>query len=219
MAHHSKSKKRFVFNIKDAVKTNTFDIDLYTKDSCITEKTCLYISQLIDKYSIPSSSRSVKLNTDIARSMYMVCELNEARIPGYNKLVDYISSVLSVDSRLLEPLDGIKFSRGDYHGRHVDFVEEQVASGAASIKKYGQRMASFIIYLNDNFKGGETCFPTIGKKIEPLTGRMVIWGNLDKNYRPNYFAMREEAFVKTGVKYILLGHVREQRVARSVLKH
>jgi prolyl 4-hydroxylase len=40
---------------------------------------------------------------------------------------------------------------------------------------------TILVYLNDNFKGGETSFPMLDKKIKPEKGKAVIFYNTDTN--------------------------------------
>jgi len=43
----------------------------------------------------------------------------------------------------------------------------------------GQRRTTLIIYLNDDFEGGETEFVTTGQKIKPETGKGLLFWNTD----------------------------------------
>ena len=40
-----------------------------------------------------------------------------------------------------------------------------------------QRMTTFILYLSDNYEGGETFFPLMEKKIEPKIGSLLVFNN------------------------------------------
>ena len=37
------------------------------------------------------------------------------------------------------------------------------------------RLVSVLVYLNDDFDGGDTIFPLLNLKIQPKAGRMVMW--------------------------------------------
>lgn len=54
-----------------------------------------------------------------------------------------------------------------------------------SHRDYPWRCKSAILYLNDDFEGGETCFAD-GKKIRPETGKIVIFdgSNVDHEVAP-----------------------------------
>ncbi|HXC59380.1 MAG TPA: 2OG-Fe(II) oxygenase, partial [Steroidobacteraceae bacterium] len=45
---------------------------------------------------------------------------------------------------------------------HFDFIDAQAADYAQQIQEQGQRMVTFLLYLNDEYEGGETTFPELG---------------------------------------------------------
>lgn len=45
----------------------------------------------------------------------------------------------------------------------------------------GQRRSTLLIYLNDDFQGGETEFVSIGLKIKPEAGKAILFFNVDKD--------------------------------------
>lgn len=45
----------------------------------------------------------------------------------------------------------------------------------------GQRRSTLLVYLNDDFEGGETEFVAIGLKIKPEKGKAILFWNTDEN--------------------------------------
>lgn len=45
----------------------------------------------------------------------------------------------------------------------------------------GQRRSTLLVYLNDDYEGGETEFVDIGLKIKPETGKAILFWNTDDN--------------------------------------
>ena len=46
---------------------------------------------------------------------------------------------------------------------HYDFVDPKSTQDyAGEIARNGQRLITFILYLNDDYEGGETAFPKLG---------------------------------------------------------
>ena len=45
----------------------------------------------------------------------------------------------------------------------------------------GPRRITIIIYLNENFKGGETVFPKINISVKPQTGKAAVFWSTDDN--------------------------------------
>ncbi len=58
-----------------------------------------------------------------------------------------------------------KYHVGDCFDRHVDVGDYQSA----------KRWVAFLVYLNDNFKGGKTEFDIHDRIIEPKTGRVLVF--------------------------------------------
>ena len=60
-----------------------------------------------------------------------------------------------------------------------------------------------MIYLNQPEDGGATRFKTIGKTIQPETGKLLAWNNLLPDGRPNPATLHQGMKVRRGTKYIL----------------
>jgi prolyl 4-hydroxylase len=45
--------------------------------------------------------------------------------------------------------------------------------------KEGPRYYTLLIYLNDDFEGGETVFPKINKFVKPKKGKAVLFQSVD----------------------------------------
>lgn len=79
-----------------------------------------------------------------------------------------------------------KYNVNDYFALHTDGVIVR-EDGAESV-------FSMVIYLNDDFEGGQTVFPEKSIEIQPETGKIIIF-NSDE---PHLSEM-----IKTGCKYII----------------
>ena len=60
---------------------------------------------------------------------------------------------------------------------HVDALTIAQFRQQPSEVSYGPRFFTGILYLNDNFSGGETVFPKLSLKIKPKSGRLLLWSN------------------------------------------
>ena len=45
---------------------------------------------------------------------------------------------------------------------HFDFIDVNAPDYEQQIREQGQRMITFLLYLNDDYSGGETTFPELG---------------------------------------------------------
>ena len=73
----------------------------------------------------------------------------------------------------------------------------------------GLRLKSIIIYLNEDFEGGETAFTKIDLKIKPETGKLLIWENVHENRKLNLDTLHASLPVIKGTKYVLITWLRE----------
>lgn len=71
-----------------------------------------------------------------------------------------------------------------------------------------QRMMTILIYLNDDFKGGETTFPDHRLTISPKQGDAVIFKNLDAAGRPLTHARHAGEPVVQGTKWLATRWIR-----------
>ena len=69
-----------------------------------------------------------------------------------------------------------------------------------------------MLYLNDDFEGGGTDFPNLGKTVKPEKGKAVFWRNMDDNGNGISDVMHEGMDVTKGTKYIVTSWWREKRV-------
>lgn len=65
------------------------------------------------------------------------------------------------------------------------------------------RLFTALIYLNDNFEGGETQFVNKNLTITPLQGRLILWKNLSSG-KCDPLSLHAGNPVKSGTKYILV---------------
>ena len=117
-----------------------------------------------------------------------------------------IADNLNIDVKKGEDLQGQKYEVGQYFKPHNDFF-----TGDAYEKHClasGNRTFTFMIYLNDNFEGGGTDFPKLGKTIKPEAGKAVVWQNTIEG-EPQADTMHEGMTITKGVKYIITSWWRE----------
>lgn len=79
-----------------------------------------------------------------------------------------------------------QYSTNAYMGPHVDSVDK-TASKSPTI--------SIVIYLNDDYEGGNICFPEQGLDIKPEAGSMIVF----PSYPPYYHDPKP---VTKGTKYM-----------------
>jgi prolyl 4-hydroxylase len=79
-----------------------------------------------------------------------------------------------------------RYGPGERHGVHWDTVVE-LGGGVRSL-------VTLVFYLNDDFEGGETDFPELGRTIAPQAGRALMF---------QHRILHEATIVRAGEKLVL----------------
>jgi prolyl 4-hydroxylase len=96
-----------------------------------------------------------------------------------------------------EPLQLLRYRPGQQYRNHYDYIP-----GAAN-----QRILTALLYLNEDYSGGETGFPRIGLKVRGRTGDVLLFRNTQDGQR---ISESEHAGmpVISGVKHIATRWIR-----------
>jgi predicted 2-oxoglutarate/Fe(II)-dependent dioxygenase YbiX len=86
---------------------------------------------------------------------------------------------LSTDA--LEPPEVLHYSVGESYRPHVDFFHPQLPNFAEQMRVKGQRIKTCLLYLNEDFEGGETEFPKLALKYRGRAGDALIFENVKPN--------------------------------------
>ena len=132
-----------------------------------------------------------------------------------NELTTKIENIVAKESGLpienQEKIHIVKYDVGGEYKPHHDFFHPNTDYYESTMGTAGQRVFSFLFYLNDNFTGGETDFPTKKIKITPKLGRLLIWRNLNENGSLDYESFHAGLPVESETKYIAIVWVRENK--------
>ncbi len=69
--------------------------------------------------------------------------------------------VAHVSPPVMEPLSVLHYEVGQEFRRHVDFINPDHPGFAQDLAEKGQRIATFLTYLSEDFDGAETEFPIL----------------------------------------------------------
>ena len=95
----------------------------------------------------------------------------------------------------------VKYQENEKYDAHYDAFD---ISEANNLARNYQRIITNIIYLNDDFEGGETFFPMLGFDIIPEIGKVLTFENCIPNSQYlNPFSLHQSKPVKKGEKHIL----------------
>jgi prolyl 4-hydroxylase len=113
------------------------------------------------------------------------------------------------------PLSIIKYEKGGEYKPHYDCYGnlKDVPN-----EESGDRIITGILYLNDDYLGGETEFSLENINIKGNQGDLLIWYNLNKNRTLNRRTLHAGLPVIDGVKYIIVVWIREREINKKFEK-
>lgn len=101
-----------------------------------------------------------------------------------------------------EKLQVVQYNKGGFFNPHYDACEGDSEYCSRMNGSHGPRLYTMLIYLNDDFEGGETIFPKINKTVKPEKGKAVLFKNVDDNGVVINQSLHGGVPVKHGEKWI-----------------
>jgi prolyl 4-hydroxylase len=125
------------------------------------------------------------------------------------KYRDLISETTKLPKINMESIHVVKYSVGEEYKDHHDFFHPGEEYYEDEVNRGGQRLKTALVYLNDDFEGGETNFPNLNIKVDPKKGKLVLWDNIKDDGSLDYDSLHAGLPVKSGYKYIAVIWIRE----------
>jgi prolyl 4-hydroxylase len=102
------------------------------------------------------------------------------------------------------------YRAGEEFRPHVDYFNESGAGTYKSLADGGQRAQTVLVYLNDDYSGGSTCFPRLHLDIRPHRGDMLHFHNLDAQGQGHKDTLHAGRPVIAGEKWLLSQWLRSE---------
>lgn len=107
-----------------------------------------------------------------------------------------------------EPLMVLHYGTGQQFAPHFDFIDPEQPGLREDIQAKGQRVATLLIYLNDDFTGGQTAFDAIGYSFKGAKGDALIFWNTDAQGLPDRRMRHAGMPPLSGEKWVLSQWIR-----------
>jgi len=112
-----------------------------------------------------------------------------------------------------ELLQVANYINGGHYSPHHDYVHKQKDPNHMIFKQdgayIGDRIATWMFYLNDVASGGRTVFPRLGAGVSPEVGSAVFWYNLHDSGDPDKLTLHGACPVLYGTKWVSNKWIRE----------
>jgi hypothetical protein len=122
-----------------------------------------------------------------------------------------MAAACGISERFMEPPSVLHYSPGQQIHDHYDFVDPASTSDyAGEIARNGQRIITFIIYLNDDYDGGETDFPRLAVRHRGSRGEGIYFTNARVDLTPEHRMLHAGRPPARGEKWIVTQFVRSK---------
>lgn len=123
-------------------------------------------------------------------------------------LQERAARLLGVPVACHEPPNAISYEPGQEYRQHADFIEPSVPQFQAELEQLGQRVATVVTYLNEDFDGAETVFPDLDVKFRGAPGDAVYFANVLTDGSPDYLTSHAALPPTRGRKWVLSQWIR-----------
>ena len=182
-------------------------LELFIVRGFLAEEECAALIERIDARRRPSEIADDVGIADFRTSE--TCDMDSGD-PVVADVERRIAGLLGLELGASEPLQGQRYAPGQEFKPHTDTFEPGGYDFYVHTANSGQRTWTAMVYLNQPEDGGATRFKTIGKTVQPETGKLLAWNNLLADGRPNPATLHQGMKVRRGTKYILTKWFRER---------
>ncbi|MEE4173435.1 MAG: 2OG-Fe(II) oxygenase [Xanthomonadales bacterium] len=104
----------------------------------------------------------------------------------------------------------LRYERSQSFEQHFDyFIPERFGRGEGPMAEGGQRVATQLVYLNEDFEGGETRFDRADLVVTPRRGLCMMFHNVGPDHNVDPLTRHTGVAVNRGVKWLLSRWIRE----------
>ncbi len=121
-----------------------------------------------------------------------------------------IAAATNLPVPLFEPAQVLHYAVGQRFKQHYDFLDPANPAYRESLNQFGQRIATFLIYLNGDYEGGETAFPAIGLSYRAEEGDALFFANVTRDGAPDPKTLHAGMPPTSGEKWVFSQWIRDQ---------
>lgn len=128
------------------------------------------------------------------------------------KILEKASAYCNLPYENIEPIQLVRYHPGQYFKPHYDFLDRNIDMYKENVKRNGQRIYTFFVYLTDVPKhaGGTTFFPKLNKHFSAGKGQAIFWSNMVDG-KDDKRTLHSGTELKEGIKYGLNIWVRDKK--------
>jgi hypothetical protein len=112
--------------------------------------------------------------------------------------------------RQLEPLVVLHYDVGEQSTEHFDFVDPRTPHYREEVIEKGQRIVTFLVYLNDDYEGGRTELVNLGIAHKGRRGEGLFFVNALANGEPDTRTLHAGRPPTSGEKWVVSQFIRSR---------
>jgi hypothetical protein len=120
-----------------------------------------------------------------------------------------IAASADLSAPRLEDPAVLHYAPGQKFEPHFDFLDPGLPGYAADLGSHGQRVATFLLYLNEDYEGGETAFPTLDWHYKGHKGDALLFWNVTAAGNPDERTLHAGLPPLSGEKWLLSQWIRQ----------
>ena len=124
-----------------------------------------------------------------------------------------ISAFMEIPTVGFQPPQILHYSVGQELKPHFDFLERSVSEAVRA--ELGNQIATVLVYLNDDYDGGETHFCRADLRHKGAKGDVVAFANVDRAGKPDPMTLHAGLPPTRGEKWLLSQWIRDRPIAAS----
>jgi prolyl 4-hydroxylase len=121
-----------------------------------------------------------------------------------------ISTLLGIPQAQGEGMSVSRYGPGGHTGAHCDYLELEGLDEDSPTRVGGYRICTFLMFLNDVKKGGETYFHVPGVKVQPRAGRVAYFEYCNNLGQLDDDTLHEGMPLEDGEKWIITKWYRQR---------
>lgn len=127
-----------------------------------------------------------------------------------NLLRERMSAATRAPVHFFEVAKLLHYQPGEQFAIHADFIEPSTPELVREVQLRGQRAATFLVYLNEGYDGGETEFPRLNFRFKGARGDALLFSNTDPAGAPDYATLHAGLPPTSGEKWLLSQWIRSK---------
>jgi prolyl 4-hydroxylase len=121
-----------------------------------------------------------------------------------------IARVIGRPTSFMEQPGILNYAPGEEYRPHFDFCDVSLPGPAKDAAENGQRVLTFLIYLNDDYEGGETDFPRLSWHFRGHAGDALFWWSVDTEGNADLRTLHAGLPTRKGEKWLFSQWVRDR---------